>query len=256
MPQINSVQRFSSLVENYVRYRPSYPEAIIETLERECGLTRDSVVADIASGTGIFTKLFLKHGNPVFGVEPNPDMRRAGEEFLAQYSKFTSTSGTAEATTLAPKSVDFVTAAQAGHWFDPARSRREFARILKQKGWLVLVWNERLTDSSEFLRDYEELLLRFGTDYNEVRHEHAVVGAFFSPSPFEERTFTIQQKFDYAGVEGRLMSSSYAPGPEHPNHDPMLRELRRIVDLHQKDGQVVLEYVTRMYFGRLNLANG
>jgi hypothetical protein len=120
----------------------------------------------------------------------------------------------------------------------------------------VLVWNERLTDSSEFLRDYEELLLRFGTDYNEVRHEHAVVGAFFSPSPFEERTFTIQQKFDYAGVEGRLMSSSYAPGPEHPNHDPMLRELRRIVDLHQKDGQVVLEYVTRMYFGRLNLANG
>ena len=253
MPQINSVQRFSSRVENYVRYRPSYPKAIIETLERECGLTRDSVVADIASGTGIFTKLFLEHGNPVFGVEPNPDMRRAGEEFLAQYPKFTSINGTAEATTLAPKSVDFVTAAQAGHWFDPAKSRREFARILKPNGWLVLVWNERLTDSSQFLRDYEEMLLRFGTDYKEVGHEHAVVGAFFSPSPFQERTCTIQQKFDYAGVEGRLMSSSYAPGPEHPNYQPMLRELQRIFQLHQKDGQVVIEYITRMYFGRLNL---
>ncbi|MGH9515551.1 MAG: class I SAM-dependent methyltransferase [Terriglobales bacterium] len=253
MPQINSVQRFSSRVENYVRYRPSYPEAIIETLERQCGLTPNSIIADIASGTGIFTKLLLEHGNPVFGVEPNPDMRRAGEEFLAQYPKFTSINGTAEATTLPAKSVDFVTAAQAGHWFDPVKSRREFARIVKPNGWLVLVWNERLTDSSQFLRDYEELLLRFGTDYQEVRHEHAVVGAFFSPCPFEERTFTIQQKFDHAGVEGRLMSSSYAPGPEHPNHQPMLRELRRIFDLHQKDGQVLIEYVTRMYFGRLNL---
>jgi SAM-dependent methyltransferase len=226
---------------------------VIKLLEKECGLTPDSIIADIASGTGIFTKLFLEHGNPVFGVEPNPDMRRAGEEFLAQYPKFTSIDGTAEVTTLRAKSVDFVTAAQAGHWFDPTKSRGEFARILKQDGWLVLVWNERLTDSSQFLRDYEEMLLRFGTDYKEVRHEHAVVGAFFSPSPFQERTFTIQQKFDYAGVEGRLMSSSYAPGPEHPNYQPMLRELQRIFQLYQKDGQVVIEYITRMYFGRLNL---
>ena len=247
----NSIHRFSSRVETYVRFRPSYPKQIIETLEHDCGFTRDSIAADIASGTGIFTKLLLEHGNRVFGVEPNAEMRRAGEEFLSTYPKFTSLTGTAEATTLEPRSVDFVTAAQAGHWFDRAKSRREFARILKPGGWAVLVWNERRTDSTPFLRDYEELLLRYGTDYNEVRHEHTVVAEFFAPLPFQERTFDLQQVFDYAGVEGRLLSSSYAPGPGHPNHAPMLRELRRIFELHQHGGQVSIEYATRMFYGQL-----
>jgi SAM-dependent methyltransferase len=235
----------------YARFRPSYPQQIIETLEHHCGLTRDSIVADIASGTGIFTKLLLEHGNRVFGVEPNVEMRAAGEGFLAAYPNFSSVTGTAEATTLEARSVDFVTAAQAGHWFDRQKSRGEFARILKPGGWAVLVWNERKADSTPFLREYEELLLRYGTDYNEVRHEHTVVGEFFDPLPFQERTFDLQQVFDYAGVEGRLMSSSYAPGPAHPNHAPMLRELREIFDRHQQDGKVSIEYTTRMFYGRL-----
>jgi SAM-dependent methyltransferase len=255
MPRVDSIERFSSRVDTYVRFRPSYPSQIIEVLERECGLTQDSIVADIASGTGIFTRLLLEHGNPVFGVEPNADMRRAGESFLSSYPKFTSINGTAEATTLNSRSMDFVTAAQAGHWFDPEKSRREFQRILKADGWLVLVWNERLTDATPFLRDYEQLLWLFGTDYKEVRHEQANVAGFFGSSPFRQRTFELQQEFDYAGVEGRLMSSSYAPGREHPNYSPMLRELRRIFELHQQNGQVVMEYVTRLYFGRLNLEN-
>jgi len=238
-------------VDTYVRFRPSYPKKVIETLERECGLTHDSVIADIASGTGIFTKLLLENGNRVFGVEPNAEMRRAGEEFLAAYPNFTSVDGTAEATALEPGSVDFVTAAQAGHWFNRQRSRQEFARILKSGGWAVLVWNERKTDSTPFLRDYEDLLLRYGTDYNEVRHEHTVVGEFFDPLPFQERIFDLQQVFDYAGVEGRLMSSSYAPGPEHSNHAPMLRDLREIFDRHQRGGKVSIDYATRMFYGRL-----
>ena len=249
--RVDSTQRFSSRVENYVRYRPSYPKEVIETLVGECGLTRDSVIADIASGTGIFTKLLLEHGNPVFGVEPNPDMRRAGEEFLKGYSKFRSVDGTAEATTLANTSVDFVTAAQAGHWFEIPKARREFARVLKPGGWLVLLWNERQIDSTPFLRDYEQLLLKYGTDYEAVRHEHTVVSNFFDPHPFQERTFELRQQFDFEGVEGRLLSSSYAPGPDHPNCVPMLSELRRIFDLHQKSGEVSFEYITRLYYGRL-----
>ena len=248
---LNSIYRFSSRVDTYSRFRPSYPKQVIETLERDCGFRCDSVVADIASGTGIFTKLLLEHGNRVFGVEPNAEMRCAGEEFLATYPNFTSVTGTAEATTLDSSSVDFVTAAQAGHWFDRKKSRQEFARILKPGGWAVLLWNERKIDSTPFLRDYESLLLRYGTDYNEVRHEHTVVGEFFDPLPFQERTFDLQQVFDYAGVEGRLMSSSYAPGPGHPNHAPMLRELQEIVDRHQCDGKVSIEYTTRMYYGQL-----
>ncbi len=253
MPASNATSRFSHRVENYVRFRPAYPVQVMETLKDECGVTPSHVVADIASGTGIWTRMLLENGNPVFGVEPNAEMRVTGERLLADFSKFTSIAGTAESTTLPKRSVDFVTAAQAAHWFDRGKARREFARILKPGGWLVLLWNERLTDATPFLRDYEQLLLTYGTDYQEIRHEHTTssVNEFFDPAPFHERMFAMRQEFDYAGMEGRLLSSSYAPGPEHPQHAPMLRELRRIFDLRAVAGRAPLDYKTRVYFGRL-----
>ncbi|HUA14653.1 MAG TPA: class I SAM-dependent methyltransferase [Verrucomicrobiae bacterium] len=253
MPASNATTRFSDRVENYVRYRPGYPAEVVQTLRQECGLLPEQVMADIASGTGIWTRMLLENGNFVFGVEPNAEMRQAGERLLAGFPRFESVEGTAETTTLADGSVDFVTAAQAAHWFDPSRARREFARILHPNGWLVLVWNERMTDSTPFLRDYERLLLDYGTDYGEVRHERTTdaVNEFFDPDPFQERVFAMRQEFDYAGIEGRLLSSSYAPGPGHPKHKPMLAELRRIFDKHAIDGQAIVQYKTRVYFGRL-----
>lgn len=253
MPAANATSRFSDRVENYVRYRPGYPCDVLRVLENICGLASHDGIADIASGTGIWSRMLLENGNPVFGVEPNAEMRQAGERLLAGFPKFTSVGGTAEATTLPDKSVDFVTAAQAAHWFDRARARREFVRILKPGGWLVLLWNERLTDSTAFLRDYEQLLLTFGTDYEDVRHERTTdaVNEFFDPAPYQEQVFEMRQDFDYAGLEGRLLSSSYAPGPGHPKHTPMLRELRRIFDLHLAAGRVTFEYKTRLYLGRL-----
>jgi SAM-dependent methyltransferase len=254
MPAPDATSRFSHRVENYVRYRPGYPPQVVQELQAQCDLAPGRAVADIASGTGIWTRVLLENGNPVFGVEPNAEMREAGERLLAQFANFTSVAGTAEATTLADHSVDFVTAAQAAHWFDRERARREFVRILKPGGWLVLLWNERLTDSTKFLRDYEQLLLTYGTDYEEVRHERTTdaVNEFFDPAPFRERVFEMRQEFDYAGVEGRLLSSSYAPGPEHTQHAPMLRELRRIFDVNAVDGHISFEYKTRLYFGKLS----
>ncbi|MGC1223533.1 MAG: class I SAM-dependent methyltransferase [Candidatus Sulfotelmatobacter sp.] len=254
MPASNATSRFSDRVENYVRYRPGYPPEVVEELKAECGLTPSHVIADVASGTGIWTRMLLENGNPVFGVEPNAEMRQAGERLLAAaFPKFASVAGTAEATTLADQSVDFVTAAQAAHWFDRARARREFVRILKPGGRLVLVWNERVTDSTAFLRDYEQLLLTYATDYQDIRHEHttSAVNEFFDPAPFQERTFAMRQEFDYAGVEGRLLSSSYAPGPGHPRHAGMLSELRRVFEANAIEGRTVFEYKTRLYFGRL-----
>lgn len=254
MPASNATSRFSDRVENYVRYRPGYPAEALRVLEDECGLQSHHVIADIASGTGIWTRMLLENGNAVYGVEPNGEMRQAGERLLAGFQRFKSIAGTAEATTLLNDSMDFVTAAQAGHWFDRNRARQEFVRILKPRGWLVLLWNERLTDTTPFLRDYEQLLLDFGTDYEQVRHERTTdsVNEFFDPMPYQERSFPMQQEFDYSGVEGRLLSSSYAPGPEHPQHGPMLQKLRQLLDKHATAGHVSFDYKTRLYFGRLN----
>jgi SAM-dependent methyltransferase len=153
----NPTQRFSSRVTNYVKYRPSYPAAIIGLLMAECGLMTDSIVTDIGSGTGLLAKLFLKVGKHVLGIEPNREMREAGEQLLRGYERFSSIAATAEATTLPEHSVDFIPAEQAFHWFDEARVGAEFARILKPNGWIVLIWNERRLASTPFLRAYEQL---------------------------------------------------------------------------------------------------
>jgi len=246
--------RFSDRVENYIRYRPSYPPQVLETLRNECGLTPASVIADIACGTGIFTRLLLENGNPVTGVEPNREMREAAERLLAAYPNFTSVEGTAESTSLPSHSFDFATAAQAAHWFDLPKARQEFARMLHLKGWAVLIWNERSTDATLFLRAYEKLLLAYGTDYEKVRHENTTdnIGDFFAPTRFEQRVFDMRQDFDYSQLEGRLLSSSYAPTKDHPNYEPMLKELLNVFAAHQKNGCVGMDYLTRVYYAQLS----
>jgi SAM-dependent methyltransferase len=254
MPKPYPTERFSSRVEHYIRFRPGYPPAVIELLQNKCELTPTSVVADIGSGTGILTRMFLDNGNRVFAVEPNLDMRKAGEEFLRRYPGYISVAGSAEATTLADHSIDLLAAGQAAHWFDREKARREFVRILKPGGWVALVWNERLTDTTPFLREYEQLLLAYGTDYQDVRHERttSAIAGFFAPSPYQEGVFENQQEFDYEALKGRLLSSSYTPQPDHPNYEPMLRELRRIFDEHESSGQVLFEYSTRVFYGQLS----
>jgi SAM-dependent methyltransferase len=254
MPVQDATQRFSSRVDNYARYRPAYPPEVLELLKKECGLTAESVIADIAFGTGIFTRLLVENGNRVFGVEPNAEMRRVGEQVLKGYSRFTSIAGTAEATTLLDHSVDVVTAAQAAHWFDHEKARREFVRILKPDGWCVLLWNDRRTDSTEFLCQYEQLLRTYGTDYEDVRQQGMTLAieGFFGKS-FRRREFEYKQTFDYEGLEGRLLSSSYVPQKDHPSFDPMLGELRRIFSEHQANGRVSLDYDTCVYCARLEV---
>jgi SAM-dependent methyltransferase len=248
------VTRFSNRADNYAKYRPSYPAGVIDILKSDCGLTETSIVGDVGSGTGILTELFLKNGNRVFGIEPNAAMRSSAERSLQGFPKFTSIDATAEATTMKPASVEFVTAAQAFHWFDRAKARREFARILKPRGWVVLIWNERRLDSTPFLRAYEDLLLRYGTDYAKVRHENVTteIDQFYAPETFRLQTLENFQQFDFDALKGRVLSSSYTPDPEHPGFGPMLDELEQLFNAHRREGRVSFEYETRIYYGRLS----
>ncbi len=251
----DATQRFSSRVENYVRYRPGYPPRVVEVLKAECGLTRESIIADVGSGTGFLSKIFLENGNRVFGIEPNPEMRAAGERLLAEFPGFSSVNGTAEHTGLGDHSVDFVTAGQAAHWFQRDQTNREFARILKPGGWAVLVWNDRDTESTPLGREYEQLLRSYGIDYEQVHRVGCEtvkeIAAFFAPAEVRTESFPNRQEFDYEGLKGRLLSASYMPQEGHPRYEAMLDELRRMFDAHQQDGRVFLEYETRMYYAQI-----
>ncbi len=247
-------QRFSNRVADYARYRPSYPAAVLDLLRAECGLRPEHVIADIGSGTGLLSELFLKNGNRVFGVEPNPEMREGGQEYLQSYPGFTSVNGSAESTTLHDASADFVTAGQAFHWFDPAAARREFARILVPGGWVAILWNDRRMEEKQLTSDYEKLQERFGIDYKRVKDaypEMPHLRNFFSESHFSSRDLPNEQVLDWEGLRGRLRSSSFAPTEDHPNYAPMMAELERIFRVHEQQGRVRMEYWMRIHFGQL-----
>jgi SAM-dependent methyltransferase len=250
----SSTERFSTRVENYIKYRPSYPAAVLELLSARCGLAATSTVADVGSGTGILTELLLETGAEVFAVEPNKEMREAAERLLSDYGRFRSVNGTAEATTLPDAGVDLITASQAFHWFDVPRSRRELARILRPRGWVALIWNERPLDAGAFLDEYDSLLRRHAAEYDRVTNMRADEGKmreFFGKRP-ETAVFANRQTFDFAGLEGRLMSSSYAPEPGHPEHEPMIAGLRDLFERHNRGGKVLFPYRTLVYFGQLD----
>jgi ubiquinone/menaquinone biosynthesis C-methylase UbiE len=258
MPLADAKQRFSNRAADYARYRPSYPSALLDLLSKECGLWTDHIIADIGSGTGLLSKLFLDHRNRVYGVEPNVEMRAGGEEFLRDYANFTSISGSAEATTLSDASVDFVTVGQAFHWFNVSAAQREFRRILKPGGSAVVVWQDRRMDETPFATEYEDVLVRFGVDYKSVKDtypETEKMRNFFDPGTFQTRDLPNHQDFDWHGLRGRLRSSSYAPTETHANYAPMMKELRRIFDAYQQDGAVRMEYFARVYFGKLGRNN-
>lgn len=240
--------RFSSRVENYVKYRPNYPKEIISFLISEEILTQKTLIADIGSGTGILSKLFLDNGNTVYCVEPNNEMRFAAEEYLREYPGFVSINGSAENTGLNDKTIDMITAGQAFHWFEFEKSKAEFNRILKPSGYLVIIWNSRKKSNDDFSIAYETLVSKYGSDYKEVRINENMVDDFFN---YQMKTFNNYQDLDFEGFKGRLLSASYMPLEDDPKYSDLLQEISEIFDSYQENGKIKILYDTQVYFGQL-----
>lgn len=248
----NNTTRFSNRVADYVNYRPGYPQEIIGFLENEYDLKKGDLIADVGSGTGILSEIFLKRGYRVTGVEPNKEMRGKSVELLGGDPGFTAVDGTAENTGLTDSRVDAIIAGQAFHWFDRDRAREEFTRILRPDGLVALIWNERLT-TSEFEKEYDQLIIKHATDYVKVDHRNIdleSIEAFFSPAPVTLKIFYNYQDFDFNGLEGRLLSSSYMPSRNDPGYEAMSADLRTLFDRYQEDGVIRINYDTKVFVGR------
>ena len=250
---MNTVERFSNRVTNYVRYRPDYPREIIGWLSEQGALTKGSIVADIGCGPGISTEMFLENGNRVFGVEPNQAMRIAAVKYLKEFRNFKPIEGDSENTNLNDACVDLIVAAQAFHWFKPEPTKKEFRRILKPNGHVALMWNIRQETTTPFLIEYEQFIRDHSMDYEIVRHNNIgdeEVRQFLGPN-MRTATFDNVQEFDFEGLLGRLTSSSYMPHEGHASYNNMAKALRSLFAKYEQDGRIQILYDTRVYLAQL-----
>jgi SAM-dependent methyltransferase len=250
----DSKTRFSNRVDSYVKYRPHYPRELLEVLKVETDFTDQYTIADIGCGTGISSELFVQNGNKVFGVEPNPDMLAAAEREFSAFDNFIPVLASAEKSGLADSCADIIVSGQALHWFDQVLAAKEFTRVLKPDGWLVLFWNERKVDGYPFQEDYEKLLRDHCGEYGKVTQKNldgSDIAQAFSGKPYQKRRLDNFQIFDFESLKGRLQSSSYSPDYDSPQYPGMINALEKIFKLHEKNGQVRFEYDTEIYFGSL-----
>lgn len=249
---IDSKNRFSDRVDEYAKYRPGYPGSIISFLTEKHSLTPESSIADVGSGTGISSKLFLDLGCQVFGVEPNKEMRDRSKAELQSFEKFIAVDGSAHGTTLPSHSVDFVVVAQALHWFDLKLCKIEFSRILKPNGKVIVLYNQRDEAVSGLAKDYKSLLEKYGRDYKELRHrkhDELVQDNFFKS--FEVKVFSNNQDLNFEGLLGRVQSSSYMPVKGEEKFDLLMSELKSIFDEHNQNGSIRFSYNTHVYVGEI-----
>ena len=274
----NTPPRFSSRVENYIKYRPGYPQAIIDLLRKECHLTTNALIADIGSGTGKLTALFLNNGYRVVGIEPDPEMRAAAQWLLQGYPRFTSIAAQASATELPDHSVDVVTAGQAFHWFDCEQARREFLRILVPQGWVVLVWNIQRTIGTPFLAALQHFWQTYltgegvhaeATDQDlstlsqqtkavdawwlkPEQAEQKLISPLFRSGAYRVKTFENHSVYDCEGLKGRVLSSGGAPEAGSPRFREMIEALETLFWTYQMEGTITIEQETRVYYGQLS----
>lgn len=244
---LQPTKRFSNRVENYVRYRPSYPDAIVPFLESTLHLQNVQRIADIGSGTGLFAEILLKKGYRVTCIEPNEEMRQAAEKKLNHYAGFTSRQHRAEQTGLRSQSVDLITVAQAFHWMEPAAAKKEFERILKPGGHIVIAYNLRLTNTP-FLKEYDGLKKQFAIENINNRPGEDKIEKFFQPFPMHVESFPNIQSLDFDALKGQLLSASYIPLPGYPSYDTMISSLVQLFVAYNENGFIKMEYETKLYW--------
>lgn len=245
------VEIFSDRVQNYLAYRPGYTPDMLDALREKCCFDNEAVIADIGSGTGLLSELFLQNGNFVFGIEPNAEMRTAGAQRLKDFARFVSVEGRAEATTLEQGSIDFVIVGQAFHWFNPAPTKQEFARILKPKGWVVVVYNLVRTDTP-FLMACQQFYATYLAGKGAETKEADLYTPFFGKGNFVKMEVAgVCQNLDLTGLIGRVLSRANASKETSSRYEKMLLALETIFEEHQQGGKVEMSYTTEVVYGQL-----
>ncbi|OOG16976.1 hypothetical protein BWD42_15985 [Sphingobacterium sp. CZ-UAM] len=244
----NNIERFTDRVVDYEKFRPNYPKEIIQILSEKIGFNKRWLVADIGSGTGLSTQLFLENGNDVFAVEPNREMRESLVHHFKTYRNLIALNTTAEDTSIESGCVDLIFAGQSFHWFDRNACYKEFNRILTKSGHIVLVWNQR-DPTDAFQQEYEQFLRQHIPTYQSVSHKNISdedLRDFFVDRPMTKVSLQNQQVFDLKSFLGRVRSSSYFPKDGDENKT-LYDDLRLLFEKYAISKRIVFKYITEIY---------
>jgi ubiquinone/menaquinone biosynthesis C-methylase UbiE len=244
--------RFTGRASVYAMNRPEYPRKLLDILTTEIGFDQNRTIADIGSGTGLLSRLFLQNGNRVFCVEPNDEMRSFAEQSLSGFSNFVSVKGRAEDTTLVNASVDLVTVGQALHWFEHQRAKKEFDRILRYNGGVCIVYNDR-SEKDPFMREYDALIQRHARDRAKVPEiNNAFLSSWFRNGIFKQFNLVNEQFLDLEGLSGRITSASYMPNPsENEKFTTLKNDISQLFQSRAERGRVRMLYDTRVFLGKI-----
>ncbi len=233
--------------------RPSYPEEIFSYLESNKIINSNSVCADIGAGTGIFTSQLAPCVKSVYAVEPNENMRFVAEQQYGSLGNVISVNATAESTTLSDASLDMITVAQAFHWFDREKFKTECRRILREDGYVVLVWNDR-DANSEIIKDNfavnKEFCPNFKGSSNGIDFGKEGFSDFFC-GEFEIIEFENNYVYDIDTFIKRNLSSSYSPKVTDSNYNSYVNAIKAVFNKHCVGGVVNYPYITRCYIGKV-----
>jgi len=244
---------FNGKASIYSRYRPDYPKDLLKMLEKETGFNRNWIVADIGSGTGIMSRLFLENGNHVYCIEPNDDMRSESIKLTSSFLKCKVLKGTAENTGLDTDSIDIIVAGQSFHWFDPVAAKKEMTRVLKPGGFAALIWNNRSERENSLSKEYDYICSKYSHNYQGTGNSRIESDTFitFFHNGFKKFETPNYQKLNLDGILGRYFSTSYALQPQDPEYGDAVESLKKLFRKFEKNGYATMEYETQIFLGQL-----
>ena len=248
-----NTKKFDGRATDYTASRPSYALELIDYLYSDCGITNSSMIADVGSGTGKFAKHLLDKGSEVYCVEPNSDMRSIAENELCGYQNFHSVMGDAENTTLKNDSVDYITTAQAFHWFDVSKFKQECLRIIKSGGAVFLIWNVRSNSdllNKELFRIYSTYCPNFHGFSGGIEKDDQRIKDFFNGN-YDYVSFDNPLLFDRERFVTRSLSSSYYLKEGDSEYEKYIEALNKLFDKYQNNGIVSVANQSVAYFGNI-----
>lgn len=240
----------------YAKYRPQYSKKYFKYLQGKLQINKCSTVADIGAGTGIHTKALAQIAGKLFAVEPDIEMLTECHDQLGSCSTVEIVHQTAENTGLPDACVDYITVAQAFHLFDAQKCIKEFRRILRPHGTLILVWNSKENNNDLFFEN-EMVIKKYCSYYSRDIHARTFskesYKKYFTKTSYNYVSFHCDSTefLDKQTFIMRTMSASYAITDENLNYNAMIEDLGYVFDRYAKNGFVEVPQSTVIYHGTI-----